>query len=140
VDSVRSAVTPSRWAPARWAAAIVLGIAAAGVAYTVSQDAARPPSTEVLPGRSGVTAAPQQAPAPTLAEAVAQFEAIFDALLIEERAAALESADDPGQRGRREQRLRELRARAGKLEQLIENFANTPSFRSPKTNAPEYTQ
>ena len=81
VDAVRSSiVASSRWSPARWVAALIIGLAAAGLAYTISQELAHRPSAAPGPN-ANVTSAPPPAFATTIADAVAQFEAAYEALL-----------------------------------------------------------
>jgi serine/threonine protein kinase len=135
VDAVRSSiVASSRWSPTRWAAALVIGLAAAGLVYTVSQELAHRPLAAPGP-RATVTSATPPAFATTLADAVAQFEAAYEALLSEERTAALGiPATTREERARRDRRLLERRQRADELERLIEELSSRSPSRSATTN------
>jgi tRNA A-37 threonylcarbamoyl transferase component Bud32 len=126
VEVVRMSAAPSRWSPMKWAAVILAGLAVAGLAYTTIYDGGQNPGAP-LDSKASVTLPT----ATTLADAAAQFEVSYTALLDEEHAAALEiSAAAPTGR---EQRIRELRARCGELERLIEKLSAPPI--PPGTNA-----
>ncbi len=133
VESVRSSVVSNtRWSPVRWAAIIIVALAVGGLAYTTYQDGRRKPVRGPLIFQPAA-AAPEKMPA-TLDEAVLRLESTFAALLMEERAAALETTSDaPDDLQGRELRMLDLRQRTKNLERLIEKLA------APATPQPTVT-
>lgn len=118
VEAVRSAVAPApRWSPMKWAAVILASLAAAALAYSTMREA------EPKPGSSSTPVA--LPPAPTLAEAVTQFQANYAELLRAERVAAVDITGAEGHA----RRLRELQARSAELERLVEELS-APATRS----------
>ena len=135
VDAVRSSiVASSRWSPTRWAAALVSDSRRPGWSTRSVRNwrIGRWPHPD---RRANVTSVPPPAFATTLADAVAQFEAAYEALLSEERAAALGMpATTREERERRDRRLLERRQRADELERLIEELSSRSPSRSATTN------
>jgi serine/threonine protein kinase len=145
VDLVRSSIVPpSRSSSVKWAALIVAGLAVASLAYTAIQD--RPEKTgEPRISSPSPTPSAVALPSPVIAlpGAIADFEAAYDGMLNEERAAALNAADikldDANRRARQAlhaRRIRELRTRAEALEGLIDTLSDP--LQSQTTGTPKH--